>query len=101
MSDHRAVIQALLGSGGPYERAQRLHAHYLNDAHFHAIVDQLAAMLPVWIDATAVECVKAAAARAEQIAASERMPLSPEVIAALEGRVVTGWEDVLGPLVEP
>lgn len=43
MSDHRDMIQALLGRRG---RQIALHHQYQTDAGFHAIVDQLAALIP-------------------------------------------------------
>lgn len=57
-------------------------AQYQTDADFHATVEQLAALLPFWIDALAVECANRAVGRAAAIEqlrnSSRRSPITPE-----------------------
>lgn len=47
---------------------------YRTDAEFHATVDQLALMLPVWVDGLAMRCAETAGERAALAAAMERQP---------------------------
>lgn len=47
---HQALIEGLVG--------QRWRGLYLNSAEFHAAVEALAALLPLWIDAIAAQSEK-------------------------------------------